>query len=402
MPLTQALRDSESVSEPAMPAASAPGHTSSAAPSSPISQWNSRWSWAYLLGYAWAIGGVTAATGLFRLMRGWLETGQASLLYLPVVIACAVRFGFGPAVVCAVLSFFCWDFFFYPPLYAFAVENPRNWLALFVFLGAAVTTARLAARVRWQAREAEARQGEMALLYQASEVISQELEAERLLATLAEQVIRVCSVSGCCVLSRNLDDGSLRLVARQGKLSTEEERDVLHNAETMAGKAGAIVWNNGLFIPLRVRNHSVGVMHVGSRPDGVPFTSQDERLILTLANHAAVVIARQNLAEEAKQQARQAAILNERNRLAKDVHDTLSHSFTGIKFLLEAALRVGPAPNPRSASRRRGTWRWRAPKRLGAPSGRCAPLLWRKPANWRRPSGASCSSRRPALRWLPK
>jgi signal transduction histidine kinase len=63
-------------------------------------------------------------------------------------------------------------------------------------------------------------------------------------------------------------------------------------------------------------------------------------MIFTLANHAAVVIARQLMAEEAKEQARQTAILDERNRLARDVHDTLSRAFTGIKFLLEAANRI--------------------------------------------------------------
>ena len=57
--------------------------------------------------------GTLAATGCFWLVRASLDKGQASLLYLPVVIACAIRFGFGAAVMGALLSFLCWDFFFF-------------------------------------------------------------------------------------------------------------------------------------------------------------------------------------------------------------------------------------------------------------------------------------------------
>lgn len=51
------------------------------------------------VGYVWAAGGVALATGLFWLARGVLDKGHASLLYLPVVLACATRYGFGPAML---------------------------------------------------------------------------------------------------------------------------------------------------------------------------------------------------------------------------------------------------------------------------------------------------------------
>jgi signal transduction histidine kinase len=54
--------------------------------------------------------------------------------------------------------------------------------------------------------------------------------------------------------------------------------------------------------------------------------------IVALSNQVAVALELTRLAEEAKQ----ALILEERNRMARDIHDTLAQSFTGIIMQLEA------------------------------------------------------------------
>ena len=58
-------------------------------------------------------------------------------------------------------------------------------------------------------------------------------------------------------------------------------------------------------------------------------------LIQALAQQAALVIQLTRLAEQSKQ----AAILEERNRMAREIHDTLAQSFTSIRMQLEAATR---------------------------------------------------------------
>ena len=59
-------------------------------------------------------------------------------------------------------------------------------------------------------------------------------------------------------------------------------------------------------------------------------------LIQALAQQAALVIQLTRLAEQSKQ----AAILEERNRMAREIHDTLAQSFTSIRMQLEAAIRL--------------------------------------------------------------
>jgi len=276
--------------------------------------------------YAWPTVAVTAATGCFWLLRHALDKGQASLLYLPVVLILAVRFGFGPAIFGAILSFLCWDFFFLPPLTTFTIADPRDWLSLGIFLLAAVVTAQLAAQARSQTQQARARESEIVTLFQASETLSREVRADRLLAALSNQLQTLCGATQCLVFRRE-EEAALSLVAgsQSPTPNKEELSQILHLAEAACASNLVIgfgssrhLWAKalseveptlstrsiasiGVSIPLRAGEALVGALHVGPRADGKPYSALEERLILTLANHAAVVIARDLLAEQAAQ-----------------------------------------------------------------------------------------------------
>jgi len=74
-----------------------------------------------------------------------------SIVYLIPVMICATRWGTVPAVIAAIAGFGCADFFFYPPLYTFWVDDPRQLLDLVLFLIVAVVTGYLANMMRHQA-----------------------------------------------------------------------------------------------------------------------------------------------------------------------------------------------------------------------------------------------------------
>jgi len=77
----------------------------------------------------------------------------------------------------------------------------------------------------------------------------------------------------------------------------------------------------------RVRGF-IGIRH-GNRP---PYRPEEIELAQALAHQAMLAIQLNEFAE----QSRQAAILGERNRLARDIHDTLAQGFTGVIVQLEA------------------------------------------------------------------
>ena len=306
-------------------------------------------------GFLWATGGTLIATGCFWLCRFYLDKGQASLLYLPVVIACAIRYGFAPAVAGALLSFLCWDFFFLPPFYTLAIENPRDWLSLLIFLVVATTTAWLASQARLQAEEARARERETQTLYQASEAITGEVEAVRLLPALAVRVVEACHATRCVVLRRLLS-GELRpaTTASSEPLSPATYMLIERLAQAAADHYQIIgfgtarhLWEKavdgvdisgrreiGIYVPLQAQGSLVGAPPCRpARADGKPFTEQDRHLILALANHAAVVIARQTLADEAAQ----AAALREADALKDALLSLVSHELRTPLAAIKAA-----------------------------------------------------------------
>jgi PAS domain S-box-containing protein len=85
----------------------------------------------------------------------------------------------------------------------------------------------------------------------------------------------------------------------------------------------------------------VGIRH-GERP---PYRPEEIELAQALAHQAMFAIQLNEFAE----QGREAAVLAERNRLARDIHDTLAQGFTGVIMQLEAAEDVISGTVPREA-----------------------------------------------------
>ncbi len=291
-------------------------------------------------GFAWAAAGIGLATGGFWLLRHALDKGQASLLYLPVVIAIAIRFGFGSAVFGAVLSFVCWDFFFLPPFGTLTIADPRDWLSLGVFLVAAVSTSQLAAQARTRTQEARAREAEIALLFEASETLSREVRADRLLLALSGQMQALCRAAPCLVFRRDAHSERLVPPAQSDPIpgAVAQMAETAAEQDQAIGFGGRRLWDQavrqsrralpagaaetlGVYLPLHADGSRVGVLYVGPRRDGRPFSAADERLIRTLANHAAVVIARDALAA----QAAQAEALREADLLKDSLLSLVSH-----------------------------------------------------------------------------
>src|SRR5947208_11888351 len=73
----------------------------------------------------------------------------------------------------------------------------------------------------------------------------------------------------------------------------------------------------------------IGIRH-GERP---PYRPEEIELAQALAHQAMLAIQLNEFAE----QSRQAAVLEERNRMARDIHDTLAQGFTGVIVQLESA-----------------------------------------------------------------
>jgi signal transduction histidine kinase len=101
-----------------------------------------------------------------------------------------------------------------------------------------------------------------------------------------------------------------------------------------------------LGVPIRHQGKVLGNLFLAERRRG-HFTAQDQRLVEMLAAHAGIAIATARLHAEA----RQLAVLQERNRLARELHDALSQTLFSMMYEAKAAaLRPGPASPPAVAA----------------------------------------------------
>jgi two-component system, OmpR family, sensor histidine kinase KdpD len=107
-----------------------------------------------LAGAALAVAGLPALTALLAVSRDHLNLSDDLLIYLVAVVAVTVVGGFWPAVFAAVAASLLLNWYFTEPLHTFTIAEPKNLLALVLFVTVAVAVSsvvHLAAR-----READA------------------------------------------------------------------------------------------------------------------------------------------------------------------------------------------------------------------------------------------------------
>ncbi len=87
-----------------------------------------------------------------------------------------------------------------------------------------------------------------------------------------------------------------------------------------------------LAVPINIGALTLGVLDIQSNRDG-GLDEMDLFTAQTVADQLANVVENARLAQET----RELAVLDERNRMAREIHDTLAQGFTGIVLQLEAA-----------------------------------------------------------------
>jgi signal transduction histidine kinase len=94
--------------------------------------------------------------------------------------------------------------------------------------------------------------------------------------------------------------------------------------------------NQWLVIPLYLREHPVGVLLVETTN---ALTNERESTLMTVANQAALALGTTILCID---RARRLAVETERNRIARDIHDTVAQSLFGIVYSLDACISMLP------------------------------------------------------------
>lgn len=137
--------------------------------------------------YAVAIAGVALMSLLIAALISLTGITRVSILYLIVVLAAATRLGRGPAIVSSLAAFVVYDWSFTEPYHQLTIRDPDEWISLGLFLVTAVIASELAANERRRAQQAERREREAILLFDALRLMGgPDLDAA--LAAVSERV----------------------------------------------------------------------------------------------------------------------------------------------------------------------------------------------------------------------
>jgi K+-sensing histidine kinase KdpD len=113
-----------------------------------------------------------ASVGLVTAVLLFLDQAVAvnlvPIAYLIPVIIAATQWGIWPATLASIASMAAADFFFFPPIFSFQVEDPQEVVDLMLFLVVALVSSNLASRLRRETDTLRQREKEIQNLYEFS------------------------------------------------------------------------------------------------------------------------------------------------------------------------------------------------------------------------------------------
>ncbi|MFI5858831.1 ATP-binding protein [Streptomyces parvulus] len=253
--------------------------------------------------WGWFVGLVGPV--LLTLLLNAVNLGLANdvLLYLALTVAAALLGGLYPALASAAVGSVLLNWFFTPPVNRITIADPRNILALAIFVGVALSVASVvdvAARRTHQAARLRAESEILSFL--AGDV----LRGETSLETLLERVRETFGMESAALLERESDVDPWTCAGRAGSgppVDRPEDADV---------------------------DMPVGD-HMALALTGRVLPAEDRRVLAAFAAQAAVVLDRRRLREEADR----ARALAEGNRIRTALLAAVSHDLrtplAGIK-----------------------------------------------------------------------
>ncbi|MBP7690151.1 MAG: type IV pili methyl-accepting chemotaxis transducer N-terminal domain-containing protein [Thermoflexales bacterium] len=196
----------------------------------------------------------------------------------------------------------------------------------------------------------EQRTQELTTAFEFSQEISAQTEIDQLLQSVTDRARALTHGTAASLCTVDRDPNLLTLVAASGAgptlLHLQQALDC-DPAQQVVGEGATVVVDAGCtncrflcthapgrsaVAPLRTGSTTLGALCVVRR-QAEDFDANETRALTLLANSAAVAIANARLVEQQTQQAEQAAIAAERDRLAADLHDNLAQtlSFLNLK-----------------------------------------------------------------------
>jgi two-component system sensor histidine kinase KdpD len=174
------------------------------------------------------------------------------LTYLLAILVASAIWGLGVSVFMSVISTLVCDYFFFPPVGQFTVQDPHDYVTLVSFLITSVIGSDLSARARRQAKEANKRRSEVEKLYQFSRDLLSARNPIELLIEIPKRIVESFKVGAAAlylpekqkIFRSDIDDPHLDAIRLKSAVAREDVE-----ADTRQGSC---------FIPMRIGTRVIG------------------------------------------------------------------------------------------------------------------------------------------------
>jgi two-component system sensor histidine kinase KdpD len=298
-----------------------------------------------LVPYVAAVAAVAITTVVIGVIVGRAQIANISMLYLVAVLVVAVAFGRGAAIVASVLAFLTFDWFFVPPTHQLVVADAEEFISLALFLIVAVVTGTLAARERARAREAEHREHDAKVLYQAAFLMA-EPDLERALAGVAEHFRSALDLDAVAIEADSdilprpaiaARDDSARDALREAgtQLNLIDPRGASRRIRLVGPQVpGRIRDNRARMVPIVTGDQRIGGIRVLPHKGVADLPAGDERLLAIAAAQLGLTIERARFRKEATE----GEVLRRADDLKTELLHAVSHELrTPLASILASA-----------------------------------------------------------------
>lgn len=302
-----------------------------------------------LLPHAWAAGASLLAAGLAAPLQGRFDLVNIAMLFLLVVVLVAMRLGRAPSVTATCVGVACFDFFYVPPHFTFAVSDFQYLVTFGVMLAVGLTIGHLTAGLRFQARAAAERERRVRALYEFARELSGVLVAAQVFESSraviqnafgARATLLVPDAQG--QLGMPPPDDGLPAPALPPEVDPGVAQWAYDHAQAAGLGTDTLPASALFYLPLVAPMRTRGVLAIAPEAGRWVLSPEQRRQLDALAALAAIALERVHYVEVA-----QAALVNmESERLRNSLLAALSHDLrtplTALVGLSESLLRGAP------------------------------------------------------------
>jgi two-component system sensor histidine kinase KdpD len=285
-----------------------------------------------------SLAAIALTAALLRLLPDISPT-TVSLALLLIVLGTATIGRLQVAIVASIAAMLTLNFFFLPPVGAFTIAAPQNWIALLAFLVVSVIASNLSAAAQERAREAIARRNEVTRLFDLTRDVLLTTETTGAIEALARYVARRFELSriAICLPVEDgwrihqggadevvIDVSTLNMALAKARGIVEfDARQRAYGGHVRVGER-----NDISVVPLRHGTRAIGLLAASSSTIDIG-TLDALAGVVAIAIERAQFLAERDAAELVQQKANLAATL-----LASLSHD-LRTPLTAIKAAVE-------------------------------------------------------------------